>query len=96
VPFYGLSPESPDFTKSHAAVLAIYPEKDRKLNESQDNADIAMLRANLAHNSMIFPGTEDAFFNDTDPRYDGAAAAKAWQATLDWFKQYLQPTLAVR
>ena len=96
VPFYGLSPDTPDFTKSRAAVMAIYPEKDRKLNESQDNADTAMLRAKLVHRSMILPGTEDAFFNEADPRYDGAAATKAWQVTLDWFRQYLQPSLAVR
>jgi carboxymethylenebutenolidase len=89
VPFYGMAPDDLDFTRSPAAVLAIYPDNDAKLNESQDNADMAMMNANLVHNSTIYPKTTAGFFNDTDTRYDAAAAAKAWQATLDWFKQYL-------
>lgn len=89
VPFYGLAPDELDFSKSHAAVLAVYPDNDAKLNESQDNADMAMMNANLVHNSVIYQGTAAGFFNDTDTRYNHDAAAKAWGATLDWFKQYL-------
>lgn len=89
VPFYGAAPDGLDFTKTHAAVLGIYPDNDAKLNESQDNADMAMMKANLVHNSTIYQGAETGFFDDTSPHYNGAAAAKAWQATLDWFKQYL-------
>lgn len=89
VPFYGAAPDDLDFTKTHAAVLGIYPDNDAKLNESQDNTDMAMMKANLVHNATIYQGAAAGFFDDTGPRYDGAAAAKAWQATLDWFKQYL-------
>jgi len=70
-------------------VLAIYPDSNSKLNESQDNTDMAMMQANLVHNSVIYPGSAAGFFDDTGTRYDPAAAAKAWGATLDWFKQYL-------
>jgi carboxymethylenebutenolidase len=89
VPFYGAAPENLDVSKSHPAVLGIYPDNDARLNESQDNADQAMMNANLVHNSTIYQGTAAGFFDDTNPRYNGAEAAKAWQATLDWFKQYL-------
>lgn len=89
VPFYGLAPDEVDFSRSHAAVLAVYPDNDSKLNESQDNADMAMMKADLVHNSTIYQGTAAGFFDDTATRYDADAAAKAWAATLDWFKQYL-------
>lgn len=89
VPFYGFAADDLNFSKSHAAVLGIYPDNDAKLNESQDNADQAMMNANLVHNATIYQGASAGFFDDTGPRYDGAAATKAWQATLDWFKQYL-------
>jgi carboxymethylenebutenolidase len=89
VPFYGPTAEDADFSRSHAAVLALYPENDHKLSESQDNADMAMMKANLVHNSALFPHAEAGFFDDTGTHYNADAAAKAWQATLDWFKKYL-------
>jgi dienelactone hydrolase len=30
------------------------------------------------------------FHNDTNPRYDEAAAKEAWQRTLNWFNKYLR------
>lgn len=87
--FYGAASDSLDFSKSHAAVLALYPEDDRKLAESQDNADQAMLKANLVHNSVLYANTVAGFFDDTSPRYNAGASAQAWQATLDWFSHNL-------
>lgn len=89
VPFYGQTPDDVNFAKSHAAVLALYPEIDRKLGESQDNADQAMMDANLVHNSMVFKDADTGFFDDTGTRYNADAASKAWTATLDWFNRYL-------
>jgi carboxymethylenebutenolidase len=89
VPFYGSTPDDVDFSKSHAAILALYPENDRKLGESQDNADMAMMKANLVHNSTLYPDAAAGFFDDTGAHYNADAAAKGWQATLDWFNQYL-------
>jgi carboxymethylenebutenolidase len=37
----------------------------------------------------LFEGIDHAFFNDTGPRYDAAAATAAYQAMLDWFGQHL-------
>lgn len=89
VPFYGIAPDGLNFSTARAAVLAVYPDNDAKLSESQDNVDQAMMNANLVRNSTVYPGTAAGFFDDTGPRYDAAAAGKAWQATLDWFTQYL-------
>jgi carboxymethylenebutenolidase len=89
VNFYGEASDNLDFSKTHAAVLALYPADDRKLSESQDNADQAMLNANLVHNSVLYAGSVAGFFDDTSPRYNPTAAAQAWQATLDWFGRNL-------
>jgi carboxymethylenebutenolidase len=89
VPFYGPAPENPDFTRSKAAVLAIYGQLDKRVNETQDKADAKMLGANLVHTSINYPGADHAFFNDTGPRYNPVAAAQAWGATVDWLGKYL-------
>ncbi|MDQ2706202.1 MAG: dienelactone hydrolase family protein [Actinomycetota bacterium] len=89
VPFYGPAPERPDFSRAKAAVLALYGQKDLRVNETQDAADAAMLHANLVHLSTVYPGADHAFFNDSGPRYDPVAAANAWQATIDWLGRYL-------
>jgi len=36
---------------------------------------------------FTYPGTQHGFNNDTTPRYDKAAAALAWQRTMDFFKK---------
>lgn len=87
--FYGPAPDGLDFSRSRAAVLGLYPDHDAKLNESQDNTDIAMMQANLVHNSTIYQETTAGFFDDTSPRYHGAGAAKAWRDSLEWFDRYL-------
>jgi len=89
VPFYGPTPEDVNFAKSHAAVLAMYPGNDRKLGESQDNADMAMMNANLVHNSTLYPNADAGFFDETGAHYDADAASRAWKATLDWLNRYL-------
>ena len=38
---------------------------------------------------IIHPSTDHAFFNDTGPRYNPAAAADAWHRLQDWFTAHL-------
>jgi carboxymethylenebutenolidase len=88
VPFYGPAPEKPDFTGSRAAVLAIYGGKDDRVNATRDRAVAAMKAAGLTYDVITYDGADHAFFNDTGPRYDADAAAKAWTATLDWIRTH--------
>ena len=88
VPFYGPLPEGADFSGSRAAVLAIYAEKDQRVNATRDAATAALERAGLTHEVVTFAGADHAFFNDTGPRYDPAAAAEAWRMMLEWFEQH--------
>jgi carboxymethylenebutenolidase len=89
VPFYGPLPGSPDFGGSKAAVLAIYGALDNRVTSTKDAAAAALKKAGLVNDIVVEQNADHAFFNDTGPRYNGVAAADAWQRTLDWFGRYL-------
>jgi carboxymethylenebutenolidase len=89
VPFYGPLPDDPDFAGSKAAVLAIYAALDSRVTGSRNAAKAALDRAGLVNDIIVEPNADHAFFNDTGPRYNAAAAADAWQRLLDWFGRYL-------
>jgi carboxymethylenebutenolidase len=89
VPFYGPLPDNPDFTGSKAAVLGIYAALDARVTGSESTAKAALDRAGLVNDLVVEPNADHAFFNDTGPRYNAAAAADAWQRLLDWFGRYL-------
>jgi carboxymethylenebutenolidase len=88
-PFYGPAPANPDFSGSNAAVLAVYGELDTRVNATRDAAQAALATAGLTHEIRVFPRANHAFFNDTGPNFNAAAAAEAFQAVLDWFDRHL-------
>lgn len=89
VPFYGPAPAAADFSGSDAAVLAIYGELDARVNATRDPAVAALEAAGLIYEVRVFPGADHAFFNDTGPRYNEAAATEAYAAVLAWFDTHL-------
>lgn len=89
VPFYGPLPDNPDFAGSKAAVLAIYAALDTRVSASEPAAKAALNKAKLVNEVVVEPDADHAFFNDTGPRYNAAAAADAWRRVLDWFGRYL-------
>lgn len=90
VPFYGPLPDRPDFTGSaNAAVLGFYGALDRRVTDSEHTARAALERAGLVHELIVEPDADHAFFNDTGPRYNAAAAADAWQRLQDWLALHL-------
>lgn len=90
VPFYGPAPDGADFSGSKdAAVLGIYAELDSRVNGSRDAARAALEKAGNVHEIRTFPGADHAFFNDTGPRYNKAAADEAYNAVLAWFDKHL-------
>jgi carboxymethylenebutenolidase len=45
----------------------------------------------VPYESYVYAGTEHGFNNDsTEARYNQAAAALAWQRTIDFFAKYLK------
>lgn len=89
VPFYGPSPETPTFDGTRAAVLGVFAERDARVNAGRDKLDAALTAASVRHEMLTVPGADHAFFNDTGPRFNAAAAASTYQRVLDWFGQYL-------
>jgi carboxymethylenebutenolidase len=89
IPFYGPLPANPDFTGAKAAVLAIYGALDTRVTGSQAAAKAALERAGLVNELVVEPNADHAFFNDTGPRYNAAAAADAWQRLVGWLGRYL-------
>ena len=89
VPFYGPAPDNPDFSRTKAAVLAVYAELDSRVNASGDRAEAALKAAGLTYEIRTFPGVDHAFFNDTGARYNEQAAQEAYSAVLAWFGQHL-------
>lgn len=89
-PFYGPTPERPDFAGSKdVAVLAFYGELDQRVNATEPTARAALEQAGLVHELVTEPGANHAFFNDTGERYDPTAAADAWTRTLDWLSTHV-------
>ena len=89
VPFYGPAPENPSFSRSRAAVLAIYGGLDQRVNATRPRAVAALRRARLPHRVRVFQGAQHAFFNSTGPRYHPAAARQAYRDVLSWFQTHL-------
>lgn len=90
VPFYGPLPDNVDFTGDRAtAVLAFYGALDKRVTDSEPAAKAALESAGLIHNVVVEPDADHAFFNDSGPRYNAAAAQDAWHRVLEWFGRYL-------
>lgn len=89
-PFYGPPPPLEGVPNIEAAVLGVYAEDPEDFaNNGRDELKAALTAAGTTFQTMIYPGTQHAFNNDTGPRYDEAQALAAWQDTLDWFSQHL-------
>ncbi len=90
VPFYGPNPPLEDVPRIRAAVLAIYGERDERINQGIPALREALQRAGVVHEIVVYPGADHAFFNDTGARYHPEAARAAWERALDWFRRYLE------
>jgi carboxymethylenebutenolidase len=88
-PFYGPLPEGADFAGARAAVLGVFAELDTRVNGTREAAKAALEKASLVHEIVTYPGVDHAFFNDTGPRHDPDAAAKAWAKVQEWFGKHL-------
>ncbi|MCW1956983.1 MAG: dienelactone hydrolase family protein [Mycobacterium sp.] len=89
-PFYGPTPDKPDFAGSKgAAVLGIYGALDDRVNASEPTARAALEKAGMVFELITEPEADHAFFNDTGKRYNPAAAANAWKRLRDWFGDHL-------
>ncbi len=90
VPFYGTAPKDEDVAKIKAPLLINYAENDDRINAGAAGYEAALKAHKVQYEMFKYPGTQHGFNNDTTPRYDKAAAALAWQRTMDFFKKNLK------
>ncbi len=89
-PFYGPLPDNPNFSGSKdAAVLGFYGALDQRVTSAEPAAKAALDQAGLVNDLVIEPDADHAFFNDSGPRYNAAAADDAWTRLQDWFTRHL-------
>jgi carboxymethylenebutenolidase len=90
VPFYGPTPDNPDFAGSKdVAVLGIYAAQDQRVNGTEPVARAALEKAGLVFELVTEPDANHAFFNDTGDRYNPTAADDAWRRVQAWFSKYV-------
>lgn len=88
-PFYGTAPSAEDVAKIKAPLLIHYAEDDKRVNATQPGYEAALQAAKAAYEMQTYEGTRHGFHNNSTPRYNEAAAKRAWSRTMDFFKQHL-------
>jgi carboxymethylenebutenolidase len=92
VVFYGGHPKvKPDLPNLHAPVLGLYAERDDFVTPDSVRALERQLKELGKDVEMkIYPDADHAFFNETRPEvYNAAAAADAWQRTVEFLRKNL-------
>jgi carboxymethylenebutenolidase len=92
VVYYGTSPESKSLGATRAPVLGFYGEDDARVNATVGPAAAKMKEFGKAFIAHTYPGAGHGFLRAQDGR-DGAnlaAAEKAWPATIELLKKYLE------
>ena len=90
VPLYGNQPKAEEVATIKAPLLIHYAEQDERINAGWPAYEAALKANKVKYEAFIYPGTQHGFNNDTTPRYDKAAAALAWQRTVDFFNKTLK------
>jgi len=91
VPYYGRVPAPEDVPKIKAPIMAHFAEDDERINAGIAGFEEALKKYNKEHQIFIYPGTQHAFNNDSNPaRYNEAAAKLAWSRTVAFFKEKLK------
>lgn len=89
VPFYGGAPAAEDVPRIRARLLIHYAANDERVNAAWPAYEAALKAAGVRYEAFSYAGTQHGFNNDTTPRYDAAAAQRAWERTLAVFRQAL-------
>ncbi len=90
VVFYGRAPDSTEVAKIQAPLLLHYAGLDERINAGVPAFQGALDAAGTDYRLHMYEGVNHAFHNDSSAeRYDAAAAALAWERTIDFLNQQL-------
>lgn len=90
VPFYGAGAPLDQVGQIRAELLLVFAEHDERVNAGWPAYEEALKAAKVKYSAVIHPGTQHGFNNDTTPRHDPAAAARAWAQMLALFSRTLR------
>jgi carboxymethylenebutenolidase len=92
VPFYGTPPNPlPAAERVTTPLLCIYSDNDRNQAARIGALSDSLVAARVTFGIQLYKGTNHAFFNDTSPVYDRAAAIDAWAKAIDFLDTHLRP-----
>ena len=89
VVFYGSPPPEDKLAAIETPVLGNYAGNDTRVTSTVAATQAAMQQLGKSYDARIYPAAEQAFFNDSGPRYNEAAAQDSWSRTLAFLKKHL-------
>ena len=89
-PFYGSAPALDEVANIRAEMLIVLAAKDDRVNAGWPDYEKALKVADVTFSMFQPDGTVHGFNNDTTPRYDEAAANRAWSRMLALFDRTLK------
>jgi carboxymethylenebutenolidase len=93
VPFYGANPKPLEaVAKISGPIFGVYAGEDQRINSGVPALVESMIVHKKTFQMKIYQGMQHAFFNETRPSFNKAAAEDAWAMTLAFFNKYLKAT----
>ena len=89
VPYYGVAADTASVARIKAPLLCHLAENDERINSTYPAFEAALKAAGVAHQVLVYPGTQHGFHNNSTPRYNEPAARLSWERTVAHFKQHL-------
>lgn len=82
------NPRPLDAVARACPIVGSYPERDITTRSGR-TLDKALARYDIPHDIKFYAHARHSMFDDRAPGYDAAAAADAWERTLDFFTEHL-------
>jgi carboxymethylenebutenolidase len=90
VAFYGSQVPAEQVPSIKAPLLLHYAGIDERVNAGWPAYEAALRENDIPYAAYVYEGANHGFNNDTTPRFDAAAAERAWRRTLDFFAEHLR------
>lgn len=89
VAFYGSQATVEEAANIRTPLVFQNASTDTRILAGAPAYEAALTQAGVTFESHIYAAASHGFHNNSTPRYDEAAAALAWERTVDWFNTYL-------
>lgn len=90
MPFYGPAPAVEKLANVNCPIFGVFAESDERINASLPAAEAKMKELGKNYTQKIYPGTQHAFMNFTNPgRYNAEQAKIAWADVTAFVKKVI-------